>query len=170
MHWEQVFWEGIKTVFSGAWTAIEGVLDLAFTAIAKVIGSIVLAIYDNGLLPVYNWLKDKFNSLQVVNLEDPTFENQFEVYSNDQIEARYLLTTTFMERLLSLSSMFDNKIKCSFYNKKLLFMIDRGQDTFKTSSIFMPSTFVYDIKNILIEMSMLFQIIDTLKLSEKTGL
>jgi hypothetical protein len=127
-----------------------------------------IVVKDLGIIG--NWLEDKLNSLQVVNLEDPTFENQFEVYSNDQIEARYLLTTTFMERLLSLSSMFDNKIKCSFYNKKLLFMIDRGQDTFKTSSIFLPSTFVYDIKNILIEMSMLFQIIDTLKLSEKTGL
>ncbi|MFN5352173.1 MAG: DUF3137 domain-containing protein [Alphaproteobacteria bacterium] len=127
-----------------------------------------IVVEDAGM--VNNWLKDKFSSLQVVNLEDPTFENQFEVYSNDQIEARYLLTTTFMERLLALSSMFNNQIKCSFYNKKLLFMIDRGEDTFKTSSIFLPSTFEYDIKTVLIEMQAIFNIIDTLKLSEKTGL
>ena len=38
-----------------------------------------------------------------VKLEDPKFENEFEVYSTDQIEARYLLTPSFMERILKLS-------------------------------------------------------------------
>lgn len=123
---------------------------------------------DSGIIG--NWLEDKLSNLQIVNLEDPTFENQFQVYSTDQIEARYLLTTSFMERLLTLSSMFNNKMECSFYNNKLLFAIKSMQDTFKTSSIFLPSTFEYDIKTVLIEMQAIFNIIDTLKLSEKTGL
>jgi hypothetical protein len=127
-----------------------------------------IVVKDLGIIG--NWLKDKFSSLEVVNLEDPTFENQFQVYSTDQIEARYLLTTSFMERLLALSSMFNNQMECSFYNNKLLFAIKSMQDNFKTSSIFLPSTFEYDIKTILIEMQAIFNIIDTLKLSEKTGL
>ena len=38
----------------------------------------------------------------LVKLEDPRFNQQFRVYSSDQIEARYLLTPSLMERLMEL--------------------------------------------------------------------
>ena len=45
-----------------------------------------------------NFLKSKFvTSLEKAGLEDPKFEDIFEVFTSDQIEARYLLTTSFME-------------------------------------------------------------------------
>ena len=37
-------------------------------------------------------------------LEDPEFERHYEVYSNDQIEARALLTPAFMERFTALAA------------------------------------------------------------------
>lgn len=43
-----------------------------------------------------------FGSL--VKLEDPRFNQQFRVFSSDQIEARYLLTPRLMERLMELHS------------------------------------------------------------------
>lgn len=55
-----------------------------------------------------NWFKGKFGELETVKLEDPVFEKLFEVYSTNQIEARYLLTTAFMDRLLRLSDLFRN--------------------------------------------------------------
>ncbi len=39
---------------------------------------------------------------EMVHLEDPRFDGVFTVYSTDQVEARYLLTPTFMERLADL--------------------------------------------------------------------
>ncbi|MBN1864472.1 MAG: DUF3137 domain-containing protein [Victivallales bacterium] len=36
---------------------------------------------------------------QLIQLEDPEFEKLFVVYGSDQIEARYILTTSMMERL-----------------------------------------------------------------------
>ncbi len=42
--------------------------------------------------------------LQRVRLEDPRFEDRYEVYSNDQVGARALLTPAVMERLLQLDS------------------------------------------------------------------
>lgn len=36
----------------------------------------------------------------VVRLEDPEFEKIFVVYSSDEVEARYILSTSFMERLV----------------------------------------------------------------------
>ena len=47
---------------------------------------------------VGNWFVKKSTSLKKVKLEDPNFEKMFEVYSDDQVEARYLLTVTFIER------------------------------------------------------------------------
>ena len=118
-----------------------------------------------------NWLAAKRNTLENVKLEDPLFEKRFEVYSTDQVEARYLLTPSFMERLLALGTLFGSKqLQCSFYDSKLLMMISSTQNRFETSSIFQPSTFVHDIKTILSEMSEILQIIDTLKLNQKTGL
>lgn len=41
-------------------------------------------------------------SSSLVKLEDPRFNKFFTVYSNDQVEARYLLTPRMMERLVEL--------------------------------------------------------------------
>lgn len=43
-------------------------------------------------------------SLQPVRLEDPAFERAFEVLGSDQVQARYLLTPAFMERLVKLEA------------------------------------------------------------------
>jgi Protein of unknown function (DUF3137) len=43
-------------------------------------------------------------AMEPVRLEDPRFEGRFEAYSDDQIEARALLTPAFMERFMALAS------------------------------------------------------------------
>ncbi|MGB1006999.1 MAG: DUF3137 domain-containing protein, partial [Thalassobaculaceae bacterium] len=59
--------------------------------------------------------------LQRVNLEDSVFEQAFEVAASNQVEARYLLTPSFMERLLELSHSFNGAaIQGSFYQGSLL--------------------------------------------------
>jgi hypothetical protein len=118
-----------------------------------------------------NFLNKSFSKYENVKLEDPVFEDKFEVYSSDQVEARYLLTTSFMERLLELSDVFgEGGIQCSFYNDRLLLLIPTSKNRFEASSVFKPATFVDDINMILKEMSLIFQIIEMLKLDEKTGL
>ncbi|MEZ5690932.1 MAG: DUF3137 domain-containing protein [Rickettsiales bacterium] len=120
---------------------------------------------------VGNWLINKTADMDRVRLEDPVFEKKFEVYSTDQVEARYLLTTSFMERLLELSQAMNSKnIQCSFYSNKLLLSIPTSKNYFETSSIYEPATFVDDINDILREMNILFKIIDILKLDQRTGL
>jgi hypothetical protein len=39
------------------------------------------------------------NRFEKIELEDPEFEKIWDTYGEDQIEARYVLTTAFMERL-----------------------------------------------------------------------
>mgnify|MGYP006168602599 CR=1 FL=1 len=116
--------------------------------------------------------------LENAKLEDPVFEKKFEVYSSDQVEARYLLTTSFMERLLDLEKMFYSKrskytiknLQCSFYDNKLLLMIPSTIDRFEVTSPLKPATFVSETNTILKEMEVIFQIINVLKLGQKTGL
>ena len=124
---------------------------------------------DSGLIG--NWFRKTFSSLENVKLEDPTFEKKFEVFSNDQIEARYLLTVSFMERLNELAEVFGGKtIQCCFFRNELLIMIPIKQDMFEPGSIFEPEDFVDDSKSLLKELNLIFGIVDILKLNMKINL
>ena len=124
---------------------------------------------DSGLIG--NWFRKTISSLENVKLEDPTFEKKFEVFSNDQIEARYLLTVSFMERLNELAEVFGGKTnQCCFFRNELLIMIPIKQDMFEPGSIFEPEDFVDDSKSLLKELNLIFGIVDILKLNMKINL
>ena len=114
-----------------------------------------------------------FSSYERLTLEDPIFEKEFDVYTTDQIEGRYLLTTSFMERLLHLSEFFDSQIECSFFDNKLLIMANAPQrNLFESSSasIHSPINLAQDLNNIITEMGLIKEIVTILKLDEKTGI
>lgn len=117
-----------------------------------------------------NFLSSSFKGLERVKLEDPRFEKQFDVFSTDQIEARYLLTVGFMERLQELAAMFSGKIQCAFYGDKLLIMLASRDNRFELGSIFHGATFEYEFSQINREMKQLFAMIEVLKLDQDIGL
>ena len=115
----------------------------------------------------------QFRRLKPVRLEDPIFARQFEVYSSNQVAARVVVTPAFMERLLELGQRFRGTgLRCSFYDNTLLLMIPSTRDRLEPTSatIYHPTTLVNECKEILQQMEEIFQIIDTLKLHEQTGL
>jgi hypothetical protein len=65
------------------------------------LNGVTAVVADNGTL---GNLKDRFEceGRKRVGLEDPAFEKAYEVYGTDQVDARALLTPSFMERFLSL--------------------------------------------------------------------
>ena len=118
-----------------------------------------------------NWFKDAFSDLEQVALEDPQFESIFEVYSNDQIEARYLLTPSFMERLKALVDNFEGrKLECCFFENMLVIKMSVRENLFEPGSIFEPEDFIDDSRRVLADMQHIFAILETLKLDENTGL
>lgn len=125
-----------------------------------------------------NWFGKQFagKGLSPVRLEDPRFEERYEVYGTDQVEARYLLSPSFMERLMELEELFAQEnggrcdIQCAFHAGKLLVMLPSQKDRFCTGSVFKPVDFVPEINQVLQEMDQLFAIIDVLKLDDRTGL
>ena len=122
---------------------------------------------------LFDWFEKKAGKdvLQPVRLEDVEFEKRFDVQSTDQVEARYLLTTSFMERLNKLSEILGgDQIECSFYDKKVLFKISSHKNRFEVHDVYQPATFEQDIHHILGEMGIIFDMIEHLKLHEQTRL
>lgn len=106
-----------------------------------------------------------------VKLEDCVFEKQFEVFSTDQVEARYLLTTAFMERVLEIKRRFHGKkIQLSFFDNKLLIAVDTSKDMFETTSLFSTTARYGRMREVVGQFYSIFSIIDLLKLHQKTGL
>lgn len=62
-----------------------------------------------------------------VRLENSEFERYFEVYSDNQIEARKILTIEFMEKLLILRKKLNKEITIIYKEGKIFFFIRRGK-------------------------------------------
>lgn len=56
---------------------------------------------------------------ELVKMEDPEFEKYFKVYSSDQIEARYILSTSLMRRIIDFRKKTGIEILMSFVNSNL---------------------------------------------------
>lgn len=118
-----------------------------------------------------NLFDEKAKDLKKVKLEDPVFEEMFEVYSEDQIEARYLLTTSFMERVKNLSDFFESsKVEAEFLENELFIMFRSKLNLFEPSSIFKEVNLIEECKTVISQLHLIFGVVEALKLNEKTGL
>ena len=66
-----------------------------------------------------------------VKMENPDFEKVFDVFSTNQIEARYLITPSMMERMLKLDSNFKKGVTISFRNSTILVAIPDSKNRFE---------------------------------------
>lgn len=138
------------------------------TEVLHSIGAIIagIAMFYSAILQIKNERR-----LQTIKLEDPNFNKRFNVYSENQIEARYLVTTAFMDRLQNLQTVFGTKnIKCSFFDDKVMFAISTNKDLFELGNLFVPLTDKRQIETFYKELNSIYNIIDYFKLAEKTGL
>ena len=106
-----------------------------------------------------------------VKLEDAEFLKKYNVYSGDQVEARYLVTPAFMERFSNLKTAFGtNRVKCSFFNEMFMIAISTSKNLFEIGSIFKTLTDYKTIEECCRELNSVFKMIDYFKLDEKTGI
>lgn len=115
-----------------------------------------------------------------IKLEDPEFMKKFNVTSTDQIEARYLITTAFMERLLKIAAKKIGKISVSFENGYVNIAVDTKfseyynfqfleKDWFEIS-ILKAATDIKNYREVLREIEIIISLIDTLKLEQNIGM
>ena len=71
-----------------------------------------------------------------VKLEDVEFMKKFNIYSTDQVEARYVLTPSFMERFKNIQKAFGaSTISCSFLDNELLVALPCNKDLFSLGDL-----------------------------------
>ena len=68
---------------------------------------------------------------ELVRLEDPEFEKQFVVYGSDQVEARYILSTALMRRLLNFQQRTGKRIYISFVKSSIYLAIPYRKQLFE---------------------------------------
>jgi Protein of unknown function (DUF3137) len=68
-----------------------------------------------------------------VTMENPEFNKQFSVASNNQIEARYVLSPSLMEKMLSLHQRWNYSLGFSFIGSNLTIAIPHTTDFFEAS-------------------------------------
>ena len=120
------------------------------------------------------WLMGKYRmgeKMEKMKLEDLKFNNLFVSYSSSQVEGRYLVTPAFMERFLNLRTAFGTKkVKCSFYDDKLMIAIETKRDLFEIGDLHKSLNNPESINNLYNELSSIYRMIDYFKLDEKIGL
>ncbi len=109
--------------------------------------------------------------LDEVILEDSKFCKKFNAYSSDQVEARYLLTTAFIERFQNLNTAFGaKKAKCSFFKDQVMFAISTDKNLFEVAKVNKPLTDPKTINEFYNELSAIYKMISYFKLDKKIGL
>lgn len=109
----------------------------------------------------------KFESVQ---LEDVEFTKAYNVYSDSQIESRYLLTTAFIDRLQNLKETFNAEyVRVAFKDNKVVLAIHTNRDMFSMAQYLTKTgqeTFIKLFKEIV----SVLDVVEALKLNQKLGL
>ncbi len=74
-------------------------------------------------------------ALSRIDLVDPRFQDLFAVWSNDQVEARYLVHPEYVERLMAIEAAFSGeKIRALFHGGQMLILVETG-DLFESGGL-----------------------------------
>jgi len=110
------------------------------------------------------WSGRKDTSL--IRLEDPDFEKAFAVYSTDEIEARYLLSTALMRRLLTLRERFGKDVRISFKESSIVLAVPH-REAFLEPSAKVSALETGQIETMLTELQFFLDLIEELDLNTR---
>lgn len=120
----------------------------------------ILVLRDKGWFNAKSKKTGGFSKLKRVGLASPKFEKLFEAYGTDQVEARYILTPTFMEALMALEESVEGRnIRFGFFNQKLYVAIETP-NRFEVGSMRKSLTDTVRTQKIIDEFGALFDVID----------
>ena len=99
-------------------------------------------------------------------MDDTLFNDEFRVFTDDKVEARYLLTPTFMRRLYELKEKFAGEmgVSAAFMDDKFYLFLNGAKNKFETT-LFSPPPSLEDAVGIKNDISELLSIIDEFHLS-----
>lgn len=114
---------------------------------------------------ISKWFKEKGTKLKQADLVDPEFEKVFDVYTDDQVEARYLIDPNMMEDIKSLYHEYNGeKMAAAFYEEGMLIMIASKHNYFEPADIHIRATSPQSILSMKKEIEKILSIVDKLSL------
>lgn len=109
--------------------------------------------------------------LKYTELEDNAFNKKFDVFTDDEIEARYLITPSFMNRIKKVELAFQiDKINCAFYKNFLILALATNKDLFSLNLLFEKKDNAKEYFKLCDEVISIIRLIDYFKINQKTGL
>jgi hypothetical protein len=105
------------------------------------------------------------NGLEFVKMDSPEFEREFKVYSDDQILARYVLSTSLMEKILIFKKSVNKPLYFSFKNN-MMFVAISGNDNFEPPVFKSISDYDY-VKELLGSFYFIATLVERLSLNRK---
>lgn len=128
---------------------------------------IVLGVY--GLIYIFYRRKNPLKATQKVVLEGLPFLKNWRVLTDNQVEARYLLTPVFMEKMLEIKRLFHGKhIDFSFFDRKLLIAVHTRKDLFETTSLFVPALSYHKVREVVSQLHSIFAVAEMIQGNAKS--
>jgi hypothetical protein len=107
-----------------------------------------------------------FSRPDLIKLEDPDFEKYFAVYGEDQVEARYILSTSLMKRLTEFREKRKQSVAISFVNNSIFVAISENKNLFEPR-IFRTNLNKSVIKEYYSMLDLVIGIVDDLNLNNR---
>lgn len=101
-----------------------------------------------------------------VRLEDPEFNRRFDTYSDDQVTARYILTTSFMERLTAFANKHAQPAQVAFIDGTIYVAVSSSKDLLEPP-LFKPLVDREIVRECLEDVELMLGIMDDLNLNER---
>jgi len=147
-----------KTVFKG--------LAILLTHGTKKFHGHTILTKDQG--KIGGWFKKQISKLERANLVDPEFEKLFDVFTSDQVEARYLIDPRIVENLKALYKEYNGtQMMAAFYEDHFLLLIGSKANHFEPPSIETPATNADGLLAMRREIAQIMSIIDKLSLYDR---
>lgn len=117
-------------------------------------------------------------NFEKVELESCDFAKKYNVFvekniagGSGQIEARYLLNTAFMDRLMQIQTSFKvSKMDCSIYGNEMLVMLSTNKDLFEMNHLLGKIDDIKQYNHLFDEFASVLSFIEVLNLSSRTKL
>ncbi len=126
-------------------------------------GHTVLLPNKNGF---FEWFNKKSLGLERADLVSLEFEDIYDVYTNDQVEARYLVHPKMIESFTALSKEYEGgKLCAEYYNGRLLLLLPTKENHFEPADIHIEATNIATLIEMKHELVTVLSIVDELELA-----
>ena len=103
---------------------------------------------------------------RLVQMDNVAFEKAFAIYTSEQVEARYILTPSMMERLLSMRKRFGGNVRVAFKDSYVWIAVPHKHQYLEPSH-HVSATDTTQIQRMLQEVIPFLQIVDELDLNTR---